>query len=1393
MAAIPPRLDNRDFERFYASALELAKRYCPEWTAFWPADPETTARNDPGLVLLKLFSLLAAYLAEMENQVPEQRRLAFYQFMNLQTRPPVAARAPLSFSLRQDQPPRLIPAQSVVLALPDQKIRFQTDADLLVIPAEISAARSLQPGQDTGRDLMPMLRAGQPATLFSALVDGPQADPLPHWFLMGDGALFKPDPALQRVVIRLTGSRLEPAFFERWYDGALTSLAATLDRDPDGLALSVTLDAFPAAPPRDLAEVARDLYGPANGVDDPTAAPDDESLYWLLTRPALGMRVTASLSRQLPVITGLSCTFSGGGIPPEATANTLSPLDVANGAYPFGETPAAEDAFFIRSDSLFARTGARITLSFALRPVSVEYPVALDWQFHDGRGWRSFNATPADLGLHQFSDTTNALRGTPDGAPDVVSFLCPAMGPAAVGGAEGLWIRAVIASGGYGHLGTIETAGVTAAINAVPDAILTPVQKGSVSAYLNEVEGVNFSYTYIQGEYSPPYIKSLQLDYSFTAQPSRYWTYNTFALSLFGFRPYEPVTLPYAAFLFALAPSGLARYGLGAPLSLYVHVVEERSGPAAPMRWWFRDGEAWRRLEVDDATDGLTRSGLVAFTIPAAMAPSLLFSQTGFWFRVDALEPDHAVRVWSITPNSVMAGNRIGIDEEVVGSSDDRPNQSFVLAYPPILAGLALEVVEPRSLEPPGGDLAAERPLSAVTTPAEAGTAEDPLPVVRRWRQVDTFAFAGPSDRVFVLDSTKGIVTFGDGRNGMIPPAGHDNIVARHYDQTQGEAGNVPAATLTILRPGIADIDAVYNPAAAAGGVGGDTAATVARTGPGRVRAGGRAVQLADMSVLAEMASPQVCRARANTRPDGTIVVSVLARSGDPRPYAGPALLDEVRDAVRSRSLATLAGVISAAEPVYRPIDVVADVTAAAPADQRIGAQADLVRLLSAFLQPVTGGSAGEGWHFGASVTAAAIARALRTDARVLSRQHAHGRRQLRRQGDAGRGPDPDRRRPRRDPADGIGAMSFELPDLDTRSGSQLQAELIRRIPMFTALWTDFNDSDPGITLVQLLCWIAESLLYQTNAIPLATQRNFLRLVLGLASNSNKTDYSRAAGKQNDVAFLALRQVLAAIDAGAPLSADTLQAAVLTFTAAPYAALTLSDVETLALETNLAIDASQSGSAPRAKPLKVRRADASVVGGETVVRILSDVRWTYVRPPAGNPVDPDAAGVLRRVLLYQAPTAVTPGVAYAEAELLGAVCDHLAPRVLLGSRIRVVAARLTPIDIAASVSCPPHVAPAVVLRAVAQVLFAWLQPGPSWAYGTAPRVDVAQNLIEAVPGVDQVLSIALGFVPTVLLPAMAELGVTALLADLPAQPPALLYGGLPRLRCLDLRARSTGR
>ena len=73
--------------------------------------------------------------------------------------------------------------------------------------------------------------------------------------------------------------------------------------------------------------------------------------------------------------------------------------------------------------------------------------------------------------------------------------------------------------------------------------------------------------------------------------------------------------------------------------------------------------------------------------------------------------------------------------------------------------------------------------------------------------------------------------------------------------------------------------------------------------------------------------------------------------------------------------------------------------------------------------------------------------------------------------------------------------MALISPILDDRSYAELREELLRRIPVYTPEWTDHNESDPGIALLELFAYLGESVLYRFNQIPDTTKIEFLRLL----------------------------------------------------------------------------------------------------------------------------------------------------------------------------------------------------------------------------------------------------------------------------------------------------------
>jgi predicted phage baseplate assembly protein len=73
--------------------------------------------------------------------------------------------------------------------------------------------------------------------------------------------------------------------------------------------------------------------------------------------------------------------------------------------------------------------------------------------------------------------------------------------------------------------------------------------------------------------------------------------------------------------------------------------------------------------------------------------------------------------------------------------------------------------------------------------------------------------------------------------------------------------------------------------------------------------------------------------------------------------------------------------------------------------------------------------------------------------------------------------------------------VKVPLPNLDDRTWVDLVDEGRSLIPLYSPDWTDHNAHDPGITLIELLAWVAEMDIYQLNRISDEHKRKFLALV----------------------------------------------------------------------------------------------------------------------------------------------------------------------------------------------------------------------------------------------------------------------------------------------------------
>ncbi len=393
-----------------------------------------------------------------------------------------------------------------------------------------------------------------------------------------------------------------------------------------------------------------------------------------------------------------------------------------------------------------------------------------------------------------------------------------------------------------------------------------------------------------------------------------------------------------------------------------------------PIAWESWSGEAWLPAPVHlDTTGGLNRVGEIVLRVPAQMAGLTLGGTRAFFLRarlVQAREGQPAYqaspRLASVTAEAlggtVPAEHASIVGQESLGRSNGSPGQELTLSRTPVLA---------RRLD---------EHLRVVT----ATEATD-------WSEVADLTASGPADRHYLLEGATGTLRFGpavrypDGsvrQHGAVPPDGAE-VVMTGYRHGGGAAGNVGAGTLSVMRSSIAYVDRVTNLVPATGGVDAETPANAKLRGPLSLRTGQRAVTARDFARLTLESSTEVARVRclppeAPADPVRLLVVPEVRLSPEAHRLDDFALSDPllraITDHLEPRRL--LGTTVAVGTPYYQGVTVAALVQALP------GRPPTLVRqrcldLVYRYINPLTGGVAGDGWPFDVDLNAAPIAELL--------------------------------------------------------------------------------------------------------------------------------------------------------------------------------------------------------------------------------------------------------------------------------------------------------------------------------------------------------------------------------------------------------------------------------
>ena len=373
----------------------------------------------------------------------------------------------------------------------------------------------------------------------------------------------------------------------------------------------------------------------------------------------------------------------------------------------------------------------------------------------------------------------------------------------------------------------------------------------------------------------------------------------------------------------------------------FVTIAGAEAAPGERLRlvWEYWNGARWAALTVRDDTENFTRPGLIEFLAPPDFTTRQEFGQPPrYWLRVRWEKGEYALapRLRRMLLNTTMAAQTLTLRNEILGSSDGSGGQKFRATRAPILTGPRLEVREPEMpsaaelevLAREEGEQGAENAITIIRD-----IAGRPKEIWVRWSETPDFYGSGPRSRHYVLDHLTGEIRFGDGLNGLIPPAGVGNIRLARYQIGGGKAGNKPAGAIVQLKTTVPYVDKVTNTEAAAGGADAEALDSLLQRAPRTIRHGGRAVTMEDYEDLAILASPEVARARCvplrNLIEDplgqqpaarGEISVIIVPRSSEAKPQPSLELLSRVQDYLEAHSVPTAN--VSVVGPLYVRVEV---------------------------------------------------------------------------------------------------------------------------------------------------------------------------------------------------------------------------------------------------------------------------------------------------------------------------------------------------------------------------------------------------------------------------------------------------------------------------------------
>jgi hypothetical protein len=846
------KLDDRTYEDIREEAISNIVKHCPEWT--------NHNESDPGITLIELFSSMTEMILYRLNRVPEKNYIAFLDLIGIGQRLPIPSKTNVTFELSDgyqidmdEKSTILLQEGSIVTTEPqadEDTIIFETNRDLYLSNLKLLNIYSKRFNSHKNRD--------EVVNHSQKIVDNIEFQPFgenenstsqAEIFISADEFMFLQNNVKTTLMFRLPTTmrkyninsdymkNMQWQYFDgfNWHDMEIAYDYQLAIDDKDADVLYVTLGGSNEEFTKSVIEKF-----------------DQEEKFYI---KGIFTDIRDWLPNLMVYEISMVTSSSEKGVFPTKCFHKNEEIDLNNEFYPFGsrpkvDNPMEQEEFIIKCDEAFGVAGSIVSLELnhSLNP-EYKFPqdsanLKIEWEYSTGI---------ADWSFLEVKDTTENF--TQNG---IVSFEVPNdICEVELQGESGYWIRAKIASGDFGHdEQTIQDddGNVTLSSTLNPPLLnklvihYTHVRKDFTDCYIFN----NFKHNKIQFDKN----RAVNL---FTSE------YSKEEAIIFGFDSY--LSEDYLDIYFNIENKTYLNSNLYAKQRI--------------IDWELYQNGVWHKLEVEDSTDGLTKSGYIRLNLPSIekLEPLTVYIEElkRMWIkgRIKFNSLKSSPMVKNILLNTVETLQKETFRDEFIASSTGLPNMKYEL-----------------------------NSKNLITPPTVFVGDEE-------YKAVDRFIDYTQNDKVFRFNGITGEIEFGDGQNGIVPDLGED-IVVKEYAITLGSQGNIPKNTLSVLREPINYIASVSNPFNSQGGQNGDSLEDLKKYAPQVLKTMDRAVTIEDYKLLTQSFSPFIKKAYCKGK-DNNVYITILTEDiVQNNGFINKYFLEALQNYLKERSLITVTPIITA-------------------------------------------------------------------------------------------------------------------------------------------------------------------------------------------------------------------------------------------------------------------------------------------------------------------------------------------------------------------------------------------------------------------------------------------------------------------------------------------------